>query len=357
MTTATTLARACRTAGRTAAERLFLHRQAEFWLGELSPVRSLGEIRARVVRVVDETADVKTFVLRPNARWRGHRAGQYTTVEVEQEGVRVRRCYSISSAPGDALVSLTVKRVPGGRVSGWLHEQLRPGSVVRLSAAAGDFVLPEPVPARLLFFSAGSGVTPVMAMLRELAARDAVGDVVFVHHARTRADVIFAAELERLAARHPGLRLLLCVGAEARFDEARFAALVPDFAARAAFVCAPVALMDRVERLCRDAGGRVQRERFVSAPLAPARAGAVKVRLMRAQRGHELAQSGTLLDELERAGERPAHGCRMGICHTCKCRKRAGAVLNLLTGELSTRPDEEIQLCVSVPRSDLELEL
>ena len=79
-------------------QRLFLDRQAAFWLGEVDPLRSLEEIRARVVRVIHETADTRTFVLRPNAAWRGHRAGQYTTVEVEIEGARVRRCYSVSSA-------------------------------------------------------------------------------------------------------------------------------------------------------------------------------------------------------------------------------------------------------------------
>src|ERR1700741_5278175 len=88
------------TIGRRAARRLFLDRHAAFWLREIDPVLSLDEIRAEVVEIIDETPDVKTFVLRPNARWRHERAGEFTTLEVEIEGVRTRRCYTISSRPG-----------------------------------------------------------------------------------------------------------------------------------------------------------------------------------------------------------------------------------------------------------------
>ncbi|HSN83274.1 MAG TPA: ferredoxin reductase [Polyangiales bacterium] len=360
------MARVWRSARSTAAKRLFLDRQAEFWLGELDPVRSLGEIRARVVEVIAETADTKTFMLRPNAAWRAHRAGQYTSIEVEIDGVRARRCYSISSAPGDALVSITVKRMPGGRVSTWLHEHVRTGHIVRLGAPAGDFVLPATTPDKLLLLSGGSGITPVMSMLRDLAARDALHDVVFVHHARSRPDVIFRNELTELAARHRGLRLHLCldddVSAPRGFDETRFAELVPDFAERSTFLCGPGPLMDRVGRLWERVGASdlLERERFTPAlrlvsPVASPNG--VQVRLARSERNVVAEGEGSLLEQLERAGERPVHGCRIGICHTCKCRKQSGTVQNLVTGEVSGEPDQEIQLCISVPRSDLELDL
>jgi ferredoxin-NADP reductase len=353
-------------AGRAVTRRLFLDRQAEFWMGELDPIRSLGEIRARVVEVVEQTADAKTFVLRPNAAWRVHRAGQYTSVEVEIDGVRARRCYSISSPPGEALVSITVKRVSGGRVSSWLHEHVRTGHILRLGAPAGDFVLPAATPDKLLLLSGGSGITPVMSMLRDLAARDAIHDVVFVHHARTRADVIFGEELADLATHHTGLRLLLCLDDDASaprgFDEAYFATLVPDFAERSTFLCGPRPLMDRAERLWERVGASdlLELERFAPAlTLVPLEASAngVQVRLARSGRDVVANGPGSLLEQLERAGENPAHGCRIGICHTCKCRKEKGTVQNLVTGEVSSEPDQEIQLCISVPRSDLELNL
>lgn len=348
------------------SRRLFLDRQAAFWLRELDPILSPSGVRARVVDVVVETADTTTFALQPNASWRPHRAGQHTVIEIEIDGVRVRRCYSIASAPGRTPIEITVKRVPGGQVSSWMHDQLRPGDVVGLDQPAGDFALPSLAPDRLLLLSGGSGITPVMSILRDLAARDAIGDVAFVHHARSRADVIFGAELERLAARHAGLQLLVCLDDEPfgppGFDEDRLRDLVPDFAERSTYLCGPVPMMERAEALWETVGatGRLAREHFVAAPRLAALACAgenVDVALTRSGRTISTDGDGSLLEQLERAGERPASGCRMGICHTCTCRKTSGTVQNLLTGAVSSAPDEEIQLCISAPRSDLELDL
>jgi stearoyl-CoA 9-desaturase NADPH oxidoreductase len=343
------------------ARRMLLDRHAELWLSTLNRAASLSELRARVVEVIDETADTRTFVLQPNHLWIGHRAGQFTTVSVELDGVRVRRCYSVSSAPGQAP-AITVKRVPGGRVSGWLHDHARPGSVIGLSPAAGDFVLEADPGEPLLLYSGGSGITPVMSILRDLSARDAVGDVVFVHHARSAADVIFAAELRRLAARHRGLRLELRLDdAGGRFDPSWLATAVPDFAARRTLLCGPPGLMALIEAAWQQAGagGRLQRERFTAAvpPASTDPADPVTLQLIHAGRRVSAVASKPLLEQLEQSGERPAHGCRIGICQTCRCRKRSGTVRNLLTGQTSSEPDEDIRLCVSAPLSDLELAL
>src|ERR1043166_162247 len=182
----------------TAWRRWFLDRHAEFWLRELGTIWSLGAARARVVDVIDETADTRTLVLAPGRRWPGHRAGQYVPIEIEVDGARVRRCYSISSggaAPGARRIGITVRRVPGGRASAALH-QLRRGAVVGLGTPAGDFVLDAPVPPQLLLVGGGSAITPVMAMSRDPAARwegetgharDGRG-VIVIHGSRNAAD-------------------------------------------------------------------------------------------------------------------------------------------------------------------------
>lgn len=343
------------------AKRLFLDCQIDFWLGELHPAWSLTELRGRVVRVIDETHDVKTFVLEPGAGWPGHRAGQYVPVEVEIDGARVRRCYSISSAPGDGHVAITVKRVPGGRVSGFLHDHVHEGSVIGLGTPAGDFVLGGSPSAGLLLLSGGSGATPGMAILRDMAARGAVRSVVYVQAARSAADVIFRDELRALAKEHPGLRLVFRLDDEATtgpLDEAELRALVPDFAERETLLCGPPGMMDAMERIWSRAGARdwLRTERFVAARPPAATADGVTLRLSRSARSVP-AGPGTLLEQLERAGERPAYGCRMGICQTCRCRKLTGTVEDLLTGAVSSEPDQEIRLCVSVARSDLNLAL
>jgi stearoyl-CoA 9-desaturase NADPH oxidoreductase len=351
----------------TVARRFTLDRQIEFWLREIDSSWSLRGLRARVVDVKDETHDVKTFVLAPNRSWPGHRAGQFVTVEVEVDGVRMTRCYSLSSAPGDRRCAITVKRVDEGRVSAWLHDHLQRGHGLAIGQPAGDFVLPNPIPGKLLLLSGGSGVTPVMSILRDLADQKAIRDVVFVHAARSARDVIFASELEQLAARHPGLRLAIVLEDDAahggRIDAAKLLALVPDFAQRETWLCGPPGMMDALAPIWTRAGiaERLRMERFVPPPLPAPVAGAapaqVAFTLLRSGRRIESDGSGTLLDQLERAGERPAYGCRLGICNTCRCRKRAGIVENARTGEVSSEGEEDIRLCVSRARTDLELAL
>jgi len=351
----------------TAVRRLFLDRDTDFWLRELNPAWSLAESRARVVEVIDETPTAKTFVLEPSRRWRGFRPGQYVTIEVEIDGVRVRRCYSISTAAESGRTfTITVKRVPDGRVSSWLHEHLCAGHVLTIGPAMGDFVLPDPAPSQLLFVTGGSGITPVMSMLLDRATRGELGDAVLVHYARTREDVIFSGRLEALAARHPGFRLVLLLDDDPSrtqlFSEAELREIVPDLASRETFLCGPSGLMERVEEMWREEGleARLHQERFVAATtpaFADGGAADVRVTLVRAGKTFASDGRGSLLEQAERAGARPAYGCRMGICQTCKCRKRSGTVQNVLTGEVSAEPDEDIQLCISVPRSNVEIEV
>jgi ferredoxin-NADP reductase len=343
----------------TAWRRWFLDRQADFWLGELNATWSLSARRARVLAVIDETPAARSFVLAPGRRWPGHRAGQFVPIEVELAGVRVRRCYSISSgasAPGARRITITVQRVPGGRVSGWLHDNLRAGDVIGLGAPAGDFVVDAPGP--LLLVAGGSGITPVMAILRDLEAHAALDDVVVVHAALRDEDAIFGRELAAFAIHAPGLRLVARRDdRDGRLDPSTLGALVPDLAARAIYACGPAGLLDVVTRAAADVGAadRVHVERFVAAP-RPASTGEAVV-VTTETRQLALDGNGSLLEQLERAGEQPAYGCRMGICNSCRCRKRAGTVEDLGTGAISSEPDEDIRLCMSRARSDLTLAL
>jgi ferredoxin-NADP reductase len=330
-------------------------------LGQVHPTWALGRIKARLVEIREETPDVQSFLLRPNRRWPGFAAGQHVSVALELRGVRHHRTFSLSSAPGDRLLRLTVKRQPGGLVTNAMHERLAVGDVVELSPPAGDFVLPAPLPAKLLLLSAGSGVTPVASMLRDLRQRDPARDVVFVHVCRTPRDAIFAAEREALAAGMPRLRLVTHVTAErGRLDADALVALVPDAAERHTLLCGPASFMAMVQARWEADGGvdRLACERF-SGPVAGPRAPGAPVQV-RATRSHcAFTTSGErpLLVDAERAGLAPKHGCRMGICRTCRCRLTSGTVENLRTGEIHAEPGQLIQLCVSVARSDLELEL
>jgi ferredoxin-NADP reductase len=328
------------------------------------PTASLTEVRARVLAVRDETPDTRTWLLQPNALWRGHQAGQHVTVRTVREGRRVQRPYSLSSAPGAGPLSITVKRQPGGLVSNHLHDTLRVGDVVTLGAAEGDFVLPATPPARLTLLSAGSGITPVMALLRALRQRGHDGAVDFVHVCRSEQDLIFGDELRTLAAgcaELPGLRVHLHFSASAgRWTPADLATAVPDWAGRPTWLCGPAAFMDAVDAHWAAHGTRapLHRERFAPA-WTPPQPLDQPVAVQAARSGRAFASTGasSLLVQAEHAGLAPKHGCRIGICRSCQCVKRSGTVQNLQTGALSSEPNELIRLCVSAARSDLTLDL
>ena len=330
-------------------------------LGSLNPLWSVDQVRAEVIEVLIETADTRSFVLRPNHLWRGFKAGQHVVLEVEIEGRRHQRVFSLSSAPSDGLLRLTVKRQPGGLVTGWLHERLRVGQVLGIGAAAGELVLPASLPGRILMLSAGSGITPLMAMLRDLHARDANTDVVFVHSCRSPQEQIFGAALRELAQAWPRLRLVEHYSAtQGRLEAAGLQALVPDWQNYGYVgLCGPVGFNGMVESLWQSRGlqERLHSESF-GAPLPPSAAEGTRAEV-RCVRSEKLfaASGGPLLAEAEQAGLKPRYGCRIGICRSCQCVKRSGTVENLLTGEVSSVPGQTIQLCISAARSDLALEL
>ena len=343
-------------------ESIVSQQALESTLQALHPVLSFSEVRARVVRVIDETADTKTWVLAPNALWEGARAGQFVRVQMEINGRREERVYSLSSRPGARRMAITVKRQPGGLVSNFLHDHVIAGDVLTLSQAMGEFVLPQDLPAKMLLLSAGSGITPVMSMLRDLQRRNYPGDVVFLHICRSKADFIFAKQLLEIAGAYPELSLLIHaddVAGPFKIDMLQL--LVPDLAERSTWLCGPAGLMDAVHRLWSQAAIKapLASERFVAFTILPTLEAGVPVDVAFAQSGKHFATSGTapLLVQAEQAGFSPKHGCRIGICRSCQCVKKTGTVQNLHTGELSSAPNELIRLCISVARSDVSLDL
>lgn len=330
---------------------------------------SVREVRARIVAVEPEEGGATSLWLMPNENWRGFRAGQYVAMSVAIDGVRYRRCFSISSSPEDGLpLRITIKTLPGGRVGCWAARAATPGDVVGLSQALGDFVLPTPAPPRLLFISGGSGITPVVSITRHLVATGYGGEIVCLHYARHACTL--GAEMAALAERAPAIRFVAVIDGRAVCERARLVGrLSSDHLARVApswdecelFVCGPAPLREAVGQLVheRGLGHRLHEERFVSPVHVPAATPQLSCRLTFVRSGREISgnAAASLLEQAEGAGLRPAHGCRMGICHSCRCRKVSGVVRNELTGALSTEADDEIQLCVSTPRSDVALEL
>ena len=330
------------------------------YLDMFSPLRAGGDLCGRIVEVRSETCDAVTLVIKAGRAWRSHRPGQYVRIGVDVDGVRHWRAYSLTSLTKDPdrQISVTVKAVSGGMVSQHLVHGVSAGTIVMLDQAAGDFTLPEQAPRKVLFLTAGSGLTPVMGMLRN--SLQALDDVVLLHSAPTSGDVLFATELRTLAAQGR-LRLVeRHTSKEGRFAVAGIADQVPDWAQRQTWACGPAGLLDAAEEHWGAAGvaGRLHVERFRPVVRGAGEGGSVTF----SRSGVSVRSDGAtpLLTAGEEAGVLMPSGCRMGICFSCVVPLREGAVRDLRNGETTTAtPDHPvlIQTCVSASAGTCDIDL
>jgi ferredoxin-NADP reductase len=328
------------------------------YLDLVAPLRAGADLRARVLDVVRETPDAVTLVLRPGRDWAGHTAGQYVRVGVDVDGVRHWRAYSLTCPPaGDGRLRITVKAIPEGKVSSYLVRRLRPGTLLQLDQATGDFVLGAHR-GPTLFVTAGSGITPVMGMLR--AHLHELGDVVVVHSAPTARDVVFGTELRRL---HTEGRLRLVerhTDRDGKLAPSDLDDLVPDWRERQTWGCGPTAMLDDLEAHWSGAGvaDRLHVERFRPTVVATGEGGTVT--FSRSGAVVEADGATPILDAGEDAGVLMPSGCRMGICFGCVVGLREGAVRDLRNGDLTVAVPEDgirIQTCVSAAAGPCDIDL
>jgi ferredoxin-NADP reductase len=346
------------------------HPLLEASLAWLDPTLSLHSIKARVVSIREETADVKTYVLKPNARFGRYVPGAYVTLRLRIDGKLVQRAYSLSSAPTrDGLISITVKRVQGGQVSNWMADHVAPGDVLELSAPQGKFLLPAQPAQALLMISAGSGITPVMSMLRHLVRKRSTASITFLHFARSARDVIFEHELRQIASSCPNVKIVTCVeqaepswqGPSGRFSQELLEQSAPDFRGMQTFLCGPAPFMRAVMQSLEQSGADLSQLRFerfgVDFNTADVFTEARVVRFTRSQVESISNRSLTILQEAEARGVAIESGCRAGTCGTCRCTKKRGVVLDIVTGQVSGDGEELIFPCVSMAQGSVEVEL
>ena len=352
------------------------------YLEIVNPMWAAKDVRARIVDVRREVdvpghPPVATLTLQPTSTWRGHRAGQHVQLGVEVDGARrTTRVFSVSSPDSRAgdRITVTLRANPAGVVSRYLAERAPVGTVVHLSQAQGEFVLPDRVPDHVLLISGGSGITPVMSMLRSLQRRTHRGRITFLHYAQSPEHQIFADELDEVRRSGWGIdvHLLHPELGDPALSPAYLERLVPGYRDVPTWACGPAPLMSAVhaayarpeqardEPSRRDGSEALRVEYF---KLGTARADGAgdepaEGTVTFARSGLDVANDGsTLLEQAEAAGLTPEYGCRMGICLTCTARKTEGTVRNVLTGETSSLPDEDVRLCVSAPCTSTALDL
>lgn len=344
----------------------YLQTHLDFLLREINPALARRTLQAKVVDILTETADSRTFVLKLPRRWRGFTAGMYLPVDVSINGALVRRTYSISSPPSqyqrERTVAITVKRVQGGRVSNWLFEHLQIGQWLQVGEAAGTFTVERASSANVLMLAAGSGITPFFSMLN--ASEHFAQNITLMYYCHYREDAIFAQQLTRLSAIHPQLTLVIIpTDVHGRINSTHLQRHCPDVAQRDVLMCGPEGFMSSATRLLAVEGVRheqILRESFgfrrdpsvFNTPRYQA-----DVSFVRSTVRIQGDGSKTILELAEQAGLSPKYGCRGGLCHECTCTKVSGQVVDVRTGKKSHLDQEEIQVCISIPQGPVDIAL
>ena len=339
---------------RRAGSKLTTPLHPDDYLRLLNPLWSSRELRGRIEKVVPETEDAATLVIRPGWGWHyDHRPGQYVGIGVQVEGKFQWRSYSVSSPPkrSGRTISITVRAMPEGLLSAHLVTGLEPGTIVRLALPKGEFVLPDPPPERMLFLVAGSGVTPVMAMLRTLDRRGTMPDVVMHYSSPTAERMIFRKELKELGERHESLTLHeLHTDTDGMLELAALDELCSDWRERETWACGPGPMLDAISEHWEGAGAeeRLHLERF-SLELGGEGGEGGTITFQTTGKTIEADGATTILEAGEQAGVGMPYGCRMGICHTCTLTLVEGTIRDLRNGDEYDQPNEHVQTCVTVP--------
>lgn len=347
---------------RRAGSKLTTPLHPDDYLSLLNPLWSSRELRGRVEKVIPETEDAATLVIRPGWGWHfDHSPGQYVGIGIQVDGKFQWRSYSVSSPPkrDKRTISITVRAMPEGLLSAHLVNGLEPGTIVRLAKPEGDFVLPDPPPAKMLFLVGGSGVTPVMAMLRTLDRRGTMADTV-MHYSSPSADrMIFRDELTELAEHHDGLTFhQQHTDTDGMLELAALDELVPDWRERETYACGPAPMLDAITEHfeAADLEDQLHLERF-SLELGGEGGEGGSLTFRNSNKTIDADGATTILEAGEEAGVGMPFGCRMGICHTCTVTLVSGTIRDLRSGDEFGQPNEPVQTCVTAAVGDCTLDI
>lgn len=322
------------------------------YLEALNPMWSLEQdgIRSEIKSIHKETNDTVSLTLEPNGEWKGFKPGQFVELQIEIDGRTHRRCYSVIGTDDPKTICIAVKAKENGFVSKYLNDQIKPGAVITISQAMGEFVQQDELKPAFLV-AGGSGITPIYSMITSMLESNSERKIRLVYFNKNATNTIFHDSLKKLEQQHTNFNVQFVFSDS---DPKRFSENdIPQQSNVSTYVCGPESLIHAVETLVT---GPVYSERF-SSPVSQTSTGSTGGQLVFTHSDSLVENVGTtILEQAEATGLTPKVGCRMGICHTCTCKKHSGAVENLVTGDI-THGEENIRICISRPLGDVQVEL
>lgn len=342
----------------------------DYWAQHLSANWSWDRPLAQVVSRHVEARDTVTLTLKPNRHVVWPKPGQHINVSVEVNGRRQTRSYSPTriDARGGTL-DITVKHVPAGLVSSQLCQRTQAGDMVELGEPFGQMTWSAPIGGKWLLLAAGSGITPMISLIRQAKALNSRADIVLIYAARQRADLCFMTELQEWSRGNPQFRTQILLSRESqllshemggRLDASVIQSVITDLPTRQVLACGPAGFVDTAQALTETRAQQFLAEAFtppVMATSADEPLQTVNIVLQQSGRTVAVSTGQALLPALEAHGLQVPHGCRMGVCNSCSCDKVEGTTRNLQSGDLDNEPHSAVRLCVSSARTDLTLDL
>lgn len=350
---------------------------------------SNGRHLVRCVKVIQETWDVRTFCFmaeQPVLFF--FKPGQFVTLELEIDGVPIMRSYTISSSPSVPYsFSITVKRMPGGLVSNWLHDNLKQGEELAVHGPVGNFNCIDYPAEKALFLSGGVGITPLMSMVRWYFDTNATIDINFIHSARSPKDIIYHREMEHIFSRIPEFKLhIVCersdelgeswYGLRGYVNQRMLELIAPDYLDREIFCCGPTPYMNAVKNILQQNGfnmAHYHEESFGATPLEVEEE-VLELVEQAEQAAEDIQQSDLLQVEFASSGKsvrilpsETVHAaasklglhipkaCGMGICGTCRVELKSGEVEMEHNGGITDEDvaDGYILSCCSRPKGNV----
>jgi len=330
-----------------------------FWLQKFNSLWSINQALGKIVQKENSAQNMMSLTIQVNRHFKMGQAGQHHPIFVEVNGVRYERSYSLTQLDAQHVL-LSVKKVDQGKVSSWLVEHAQVGDILEFGQPYGDMLLPKQAQAMVLL-AAGSGITPMLSLLKALSKTDRMtqAPIRLLYWVREYADVAFKARFEKLAEQYPNFSFQVFYTQEENAGERlnqKHLALLENIENSVVYACGPSGFVAQAEQLFAHAQS-FKSEAFSMSPVENSDIGFVNITLRKSNKVVAIPKGQSILTSLEQQNIKPTHGCRMGICNKCVCNKVEGSTKNLVNGGQNSEPGNLLKICVNSAQSDLVIDL